>query len=181
MEFSSIHESLLLRTAFYLEAQIITQCQLSTLIFQIQWIIIWQGLSHKFRLLKTVEEKRAEDQLQSVQMSTYSIVNGTTMRSLGDEFVQRFNIGTKGLCYDVSYSPKQLNTKDQFFTVTHNDLFDYTTTRLNGVGGLRYGSPLFGPVRFWKTVSIKNQKMILFLAFFLSLELDCFLKSYNLF
>jgi hypothetical protein len=88
-----------------------------------------------------------------VQVLSYNIVNGTTLKYNCRDYSQKFKFANTSFNYEIGYKPVDHNTDEKSLQLKHSSKFEPATGKLESTETLKFGSPQLGPLRFWETVS----------------------------
>ena len=88
-----------------------------------------------------MEEKKTESSVESVQVLSYYIVNGTTLRYAVNDFNMNFKLGNLGLYFDVGYLPTELNTEKMTMSLKHATKIDPSFQTMEFIESLKFGTP----------------------------------------
>ena len=62
---------------------------------------------------KSIEEKGGEESSESVQVLSYNIVNGTTLKYNYKDFSQKFKLANTAFNYEIGYKPADYNNDEK--------------------------------------------------------------------
>ena len=112
----------------------------------------FQSISHAFRLKKVVDAKD-----EGSSHGSYDVKNSTTLKN--DFYTKQVNTKVKfqndNFAVEVTGKPVDYNTTDLALNLKHVSKYEPIKQVYETTNGIKFGSPLVGPLRFWTTVSIK--------------------------
>ena len=71
-----------------------------------------------------------------------------------NDFNMNFKLGNLGFYFDVGYLPTELNTEKMTLSMKHATKIDPSFQTMEFIESLKFGTPKYGPLRFWNSVRL---------------------------
>jgi len=112
--------------------------------------------SDKTKLSQTFKVERSTEVKEDRVAVDYIANNKSTLKTIchANQAESKINIGTRGLTYNLTYTPKSQNSDRQELSFSHSSDLVAATSEVSSVESVQFSPAKFGPLKLWLTFAL---------------------------